>query len=135
MPGAGDAKVRSIGGPVDADLFEDALVAAFGAQNSGDSGKYAEVRFLKNIIAGHRREARGVRIPGTECARGNDLPGRARIRERCNEIQSAVVGGRSQPQMLDVKLQRVLAGLIREGPKNGIFADDFADSHGVKLFV
>ncbi len=122
-----EAEVRRVGGAIDDDAAELALVLAVGGEDAADALDGAEVGVTEGVTAADGRVARAVGVEGAKVAGGVNVADRSRVDEGCVEAHRLAGGDGAQLNFIDDEVERDFAGLAVFDDEVSAFDVDFVD--------
>ena len=123
----GEAKIWGVGGAVDDDLIESAVVFSGRGKRSADALDGGQVRILECVGSAHWRIARALRLPRAKRAAGNDVAHGFGVGEVGIEMHGRARADVGHFQAGNVEFEGQLARLERVDDELRVLADQVTD--------
>src|SRR6266849_586877 len=124
-----ERKIRRVRFALDFDLIQVAVIFTRGGKCAADAGEGVEVGVRETVVAGNRRKSGIFGVPRTESAARGDFTFGPGVGERAVKIEGPGFADISQNEVVNVEIERILAGFFRKNDQVGIVADNFAEEH------
>src|SRR6266403_719458 len=102
-------------------------VFSSGGERAADAGKGVKVGVCEAVVAGNGSEGRIFGVPWAESAARGDFPFGLGVGERTVKIEWLSVADIFQDEVVDFKIERILASFFRQDDESCVVANDFVE--------